>query len=105
MLKNVKMDMEQENRITEAMNSLDGIQGAKAPADGFAKIQQKLANHRMQKEQHPVGSWMKVAAVVALVICSNVWAVSNYWTSESVATEDSSSYPQLMTDFNLYDYE
>ncbi|MEP0985421.1 hypothetical protein [Ekhidna sp.] len=98
------MDMEQEKRITKAMNSLDSIQRAKAPTYGFAKIQQKLADQRM-KQQQPAGSWMKVAAVVALVVCSNVWAVSNYLSSENVTTEDSSSYPQLMTDFNLYDYE
>jgi len=96
------MNMEQENRITKAMNSLDGIQRAKAPVDGFAKIQQKLADQR--KQQQPAASWMKVAAVVALVVCSNVWAVSNYLAYESVTTEDS-SYPELMTDFNLYDYE
>ncbi|WP_420318545.1 hypothetical protein [Ekhidna sp.] len=95
--------MEQENRINKAMESLEGIQRAKVPADGFEKIQQKLADQRKQQQQ-PAGSWMKVAAVVALVVCSNVWAISNYLTSESTATEDT-NYPQLMTDFNLYDNE
>ncbi|WP_424961308.1 hypothetical protein [Ekhidna sp.] len=97
------MDMEQENRINKAMESLEGIQRAKAPADGFEKIQQKLADQRMRQQQ-PARSWMKVAAVVALVVCSNAWAISNYLTSESTTIEDS-NYPQLMSDFNLYDYE
>lgn len=100
--------MKQENRVTEIMNSLEGIQKAKAPRDGFAKIQQKLAHQREQqfpiKQQTGYG-WMKIAAVIALVIASNIWAVSNYWTSDSMTATETGSYAQLMTDFNLYDNE
>lgn len=104
------MNMKPKNRVTEVMNSLEGIQAAKAPADTFAKIQQKLADQR--KHQPPIKmqssyGWMKMAAVIALVVSSNIWAVSNYWVSESIASETSeiSDNYSLMTDFNLYENE
>ncbi|MFZ1808423.1 MAG: hypothetical protein WAU36_14425 [Cyclobacteriaceae bacterium] len=100
--------MKQEKRVTEILNSLEGIQKAKVPHSGFAKIQQKLADQRKQEpiinEQSGYG-WMKIAAVIALVIASNIWAVSNYLGSESMASVEVSSYAQLMTDFNLYENE
>lgn len=100
--------MKRENRVTEIMNSLEGIQKAKTPRDGFAKIQQRLADQRKQQRsvEHQAGfGWMKIAAVIALVIASNIWAVSNYWTSNNKIATESGSYAQLMTDFNLYDNE
>lgn len=101
------MNMERKNRIEEVMNSLEGIQKAKAPRDGFAKIQQKLANQRREQPtlSKPDYGWMKVAAVIALVVCSNVWAVSNYWGADRATSADASAYPQLVTDFNLYENE
>lgn len=100
--------MKQETRLTEVMNSLEGIQKAKAPHDSFAKIQQKLADQR--KRQPPIKQqlsygWMKIAAVIALVITSNIWAVSNYMKSDNSTSEESSNYAQIVSDFNLYENE
>jgi ribosome-interacting GTPase 1 len=99
--------MKQEKRVTEIMNSLEGVQKAKAPHDGFAKIQQKLADQRKQlppiKQQVGYG-WMKIAAVIALVIISNIWAVSNFMSS-NINSEISGNYTQIITDFNLYENE
>ena len=101
------MNMERKHRVTEVMNSLEGIQKAKAPRDGFAKIQQKLADQRRAQPtiSKPDYGWMKVAAVIALVVCSNIWAVANYWASDQATSTDAGSYPQIVTDFNLYENE
>jgi len=98
--------MKPENRGKEIMNSLEGIQRAKAPRDSFAKIQQRLADQRKQqpsiKQQSSYG-WMKIAAVIALVIISNIWAVSNFMSSNT--SETPGNYTQLIADFNLYENE
>ncbi|MBU2914089.1 MULTISPECIES: hypothetical protein [Reichenbachiella] len=98
------MNMDKDNRINEIMNSLEGIQRAKAPAGGFAQIQQRLVNdHQANVTQAKSGfGWMKVAAVVAMVISMNIWAVSNYFDSYSAGTNNTDGYSQLITDFNLY---
>lgn len=98
--------MKREKSVNDIMNSLDSIQRAKAPADGFVKIQQKLADQRKSsiepKKQTNFG-WLKVAAVIAFVVCSNAWAVSNYLTSDLQSENTGSdSYSQITTDFNLY---
>ncbi|MTI22209.1 hypothetical protein E1176_14350 [Fulvivirga sp. RKSG066] len=100
--------MKAENRAGEAMKSLEGIQRAKAPEHTFAKIQQKLADQRKQQlpnEQHTGTHWLKVAAVIAFVICSNAWALTNYWPTENETSTEDASYAQLTTDFNLYENE
>ena len=102
------MSMKQEKRVSEVMNSLKGIQRAKAPNNSITIIQAKLAEQR--KEQQTIKKqsgfeWLKVAAVIGLLVCSNIWAVSSYWKSEGLSAGSSSGYPQLMTDFNLYENE
>lgn len=101
------MNMKQEKRLTEIVNSLDGIQKAKAPVDGFAKIQEKLASQR--KQSIPINKksgyeWLKIAAVIGLVIFSNIVAVSNYLELSINNSEESDNYLE-MTDFNLYENE
>ena len=98
--------MKEKNRVHEIMNSLDGIQQSKAPRDGFAKIQQKLADQRAQQPAIKYRSaWMRVAAVIAFVVCFNIWIVSNYLSNEDMIPSESNDYPQLVTNFNMYDNE
>ncbi|MDF9799317.1 hypothetical protein OKW21_004580 [Catalinimonas alkaloidigena] len=100
--------MKQEDRVKKAMDSLDGIQRAKAPEQTFAKIQKKLADQRKEKaarHQPSRFAWVKVAAVIAMVLCSNIWAVTNYLASESMTAEERGDYSQIVTDFNLYENE
>lgn len=102
------MSMKKEDHVNRSMNSLEGMQRAKAPQDTFSKIQQKLADQRkLQRsaEQQTSNGWMKIAAVITLVVASNIWAVSNYWESDNMTTTESYGYAQLITDFNLYDNE
>ncbi|PIB34916.1 hypothetical protein BFP72_05660 [Reichenbachiella sp. 5M10] len=101
------MNMDKDNRINEIMNSLEGIQRAKAPRDGFAKIEQALSEKNRQLT--PLGpstpNWIKVAAVVALLICPNIWAASSFFKSFTSSNTTNDAYPQLINDFNLYAYE
>ena len=97
-----------EDRVKKVLNSLEGVQKAKAPHDGFSKIQQRLAAQRQGTElghQSSRRAWIKVAAVIALVVSSNIWVVSNYLSSQEFSSEESSSYPQVVSNYNLYDDE
>lgn len=99
--------MKEEKRITEIMNSLEGIQPVKAPPNGFVKIKQKLADQELQQPitQQSSYGWVRVAAVIALVICSNLWAVTNYLSDEGTLITEPDSYPQLVSDFNMFENE
>lgn len=97
------MNMNREDQVNKAMKSLEGVQRAQAPHGGFAKIQQRLADQR--KQQQPSYEWLKIAAVISLVVCSNIWAVSTYLVADSTEAGTSGSYPQIVFNFNLYDYE
>lgn len=102
------MNMKKEDPINRALDSLEGIQRAKAPGQTFAKIQQRLADQRASKkmvESQPTNAWIRVAAAIALAIACNIWTVSNYWASNSSTATESGGYAQLMTDFNFYDNE
>lgn len=102
------MSMKKEKRIEEVMNSLEGFQKPKVPQNGFRKIQQELADQRQQQPQIKQPSrygWIKVAAVIALVLCSNIWVVSEYLTSDEGAASEAGGYSQITNDFNLYEYE
>ena len=89
------------------MGSIEGLERVKAPQDGFQKVQQKLTKQRQglrpSELQQPNHSWMKVAAVIALVVCSNIWVVTNYLKSDSQTLAESGVYSQVTTDFNLYE--
>ncbi|TRX49027.1 hypothetical protein FNH22_27735 [Fulvivirga sp. M361] len=92
--------MNKKDRIEEIMHSVGGMQRAKAPADAFSKIRQKLADPPKEQETSSY-RWLGVAAVILLVICSNVVIISNYYSNESWSQH--SDYLQLTSDFNLYE--
>lgn len=100
--------MKEEKRLEDVMGSLKGIQRAKAPHDGFAKIQQRLAQQRQEAavlDQKSSSNWLKVAAVIALVLCSNIWAITTYMSSTNQTPAESGEYSQVTSDFNLYGNE
>lgn len=101
--------MERENRVDKVMSSLEGMERADAPRGSFAGIQQRLAAQRQEQPaiaQEDRFGWLKVAAVTALIVCANAWAVTNFLgTANDDRPVVSSGYSQLMTDFNLYENE
>lgn len=100
--------MEQKKRVWEVLNSLEGMERAKAPEGGFMKIQQRLADHLqtdLGRENIALSSnhWLKVAAVITFLICANVMAVTQYLSPIELDDRQSSGYSQLLTDFTLYE--
>ena len=103
------MSMKKENRVLEVLDSLEGIERARAPEDGFTKIQQKIAKQRpgdiIGESSTKSNDWLKVAATVTLLICFNAAVVTNYLYPEDSVTNEISDYTQLLTDFDLYSGE
>ena len=103
--------MKQQDPIKQVLNSLEGLEKAKAPGDGFARIQQRLAGQRLAGQQKPAmvvgrkSQWIRVAAAVTFVIIVNIWAVSNFVNSNSRMAQNSGDFAALTTDLNLYGNE
>lgn len=103
------MTMKNEDPVDRILNSLEGIRSVDAPRASFQKIQQKLGAQKtasISMESAGKG-WMWIAASLALVLCSNIWLISDRLDSgfSSEPVEIVSEYPALTSDFNLYDYE
>ncbi|GAB5524628.1 MAG: hypothetical protein Roseis2KO_25000 [Roseivirga sp.] len=102
------MSMKKEDRVDEIMNSVENLHRVSVPQDGFQKVQQKLVDQRSRAgmtEKPSDQSWMRVAAVIALLVCSNIWAVANYLSPDDTPIDEPSGYTQITIDLNLYDYE
>ncbi|UXX79195.1 hypothetical protein N7E81_17720 [Reichenbachiella carrageenanivorans] len=84
------------------MNSLDGMEKAQPPKDRLQKIQAAIAQQHHISVSPKGLSWMAVAAVILLVICSNVMVVTHYFdqTSNISAFE---TYVPLTANFNIYE--
>lgn len=99
--------MKSEDRINRALKSLENIERAKAPEDGFQRIQAKIAAQK-NASKHSNGvlgtSILKMAAMIAIVLSFNIWAASNYLSSDHL-DNDSAAYSQITTDYNLYENE
>ncbi len=87
----------------KVMDSLTGLERAKPPVDGFQGIQRKLA-HRSKNGDGNRRQWMAVAAVILMVISSNVILVTNYLKSDQQSSI-TSEYPEMITSYNLYENE
>ncbi|WKV12428.1 hypothetical protein [Marivirga harenae] len=101
------MDMKSEDRINRALKSVENIERAKAPEDGFQKIQAKIAAQKNVSKNTKGGlgtSMLKMAAMIAIILSFNIWAASNYLGKDNVHL-DNSAYSQITTDYNLYENE
>ncbi|MEQ8711959.1 MAG: hypothetical protein RIC80_03025 [Cyclobacteriaceae bacterium] len=85
------------------IGSLSGMDRAKPPTDAFTEIRRKLANRTKPKEQNQ-RHWLAVAAVILMVISSNVLLLSNYLNDEQQPSY-TSEYSGMITSYNLYDNE
>ncbi|MEM0938735.1 MAG: hypothetical protein AAF600_03310 [Bacteroidota bacterium] len=89
----------EQDPINEIMKSVEGISRAKAPTSAFAKIQDRITKQETKKKTNRY--WMAVAAAVAMIICSNVFAVFYHLTADDLPINPDSSY-SLISSFNLY---
>lgn len=85
------------DKVTNILNSLEGIERAKAPDKLFDKITEQL-----RKENHkPTYQWVAIAAAIAFIICSNIFVASTYSNDTSQSSE--SEYSELYNNFTLYE--
>ena len=70
------MNMKEESRIDKVMNSLEGVERAAVPDHVFSNIKGSLTDQ--QETTNGSGyQWLAVAAVIVLVVCSNLLMISN----------------------------
>ena len=93
------MNMIKESRLDRVMNSLEGMEQAQVPDHVYSNIRRTLA-----EQQESVNSsgyqWLAVAAVIALVICSNLFVISKHVNAE-LPSEVQSDY-SLTINLDLY---
>ena len=88
-----------EERIHEIINSVNASKRAQAPSGVFAKIQHTIA-HKKAIEK-PGRYWVAVAAVIALVVCSNAYVVADRLLMDEPESQAPPAYA-LNSSFNLY---
>ncbi len=92
--------MSEEKWIINVLNSLEGVEQAKAP-DVFDDIQQKIAQEQPKKQTF---QWVSVAAVILIVLCSNVLILNDYFLSEDTSAYEE-EYSELISNYTLYEDE
>lgn len=85
------------------MNSLEGMEDAQPPKDSLLAIKKKLADQRRNKSAKNPSQWMAVAAVMLLLVCANVFVLTNYFAYQETAEQVESTYTGLITDYNIYE--
>lgn len=94
--------MSEEKWINDVLNSLQDADRPNAPQQTFEGIQQRIIDQG--KQQTSNYRWMGVAAMIVLVICSNVLLLSSYYQSEEV-TDYEEEYPEIISNYRLYEDE
>ena len=89
-----------KNWIDNSMNSLEGMEKAQPSPDLFARIQKNLPKESGMETSKQ--SWLSIAAVILIIICSNAFFISNYYNQDA-APQAVSSYDQIISDFNIYE--
>lgn len=92
--------MSEEKWISDVLNSLEGAESAKAP-DVFGDIQQKISQEQPKKQTF---QWVSVAAVILIVLCSNVLILNDYFRAEDVS-DYQDEYSELISNYTLYEDE
>lgn len=95
--------MNMDNWTDDILGSLDSIKRA-TPADGMLlKIQERIAENKIQNQKMPPKQWMAIAAGMLIVISLNAYVVANYYKTAAVETaiEIDTAY-QIISDYNIY---
>ena len=93
-----------EDWTDKVIGSLSGLERAKPPVAGFGNIQRKLAARSLANNSDQGRQWMAIAAVILMIVSSNVVLLSNY-LSEEQQSYTTSEYPDMITSYNIYDNE
>ncbi|GEO21470.1 hypothetical protein [Cyclobacterium qasimii] len=85
------------------MNSLEGMEEVQPPKDGLLKIKEKIKDQKSKGVTKEPSQWMAVAAVIVMLLCANVFVVSDYFKYQDNTEEVSTPYSGMISDFNIYD--
>lgn len=81
----------------EIIHSLDGLEAAKAPENGFDKLQQRLQHRKLHAAPR---TWISIAAAVALIVMGNAYVlIGNHAESDPKARSSTTS---ITTNYNIY---
>ncbi|MDO6437850.1 hypothetical protein Q4534_10545 [Cyclobacterium sp. 1_MG-2023] len=85
------------------LNSLEGVGEVRPPEGNLLKIKEKIRERKGKELQKQQSQWMPVAAVIVMLLCANVFVVSNYFEYQEDTEQVSGSYSEIISDFNIYE--
>ncbi|GLR18277.1 hypothetical protein [Portibacter lacus] len=99
------MKNDKEKWVNDVLNSMEGSRRAKPSPELFDQILQEIDRPETQVLTMP--HWSRIAAVAALLIMGNVFAVqqisqSRYSDLSEVSSSDSDNY-MLVSDYKIYE--
>ena len=87
----------------KVLNSLEGVEEVRPPEGNLLKIKEKIRERKSKEIQKQQSQWMPVAAVIVMLLCANVFVVSNYFEYQDDTEQVSDSYSEIISDFNIYE--
>ncbi|MBI0401510.1 hypothetical protein [Cyclobacterium marinum] len=87
----------------KVLNSLDGVKEVRPPEGNLLKIKEKIKERKSKEIHKQQSQWMPVAAVIVMLLCANVFVVSNYFSYQNDTEQVSDSYSDMISDFNIYE--
>lgn len=87
----------------KVLNSLEGVEEVRPPEGNLLKIKEKIRERKSKELQKQQSQWMPVAAVIVMLLCANVFVVSNYFEYQEDTEQVSDSYSEMISDFNIYE--
>ncbi|GAB3007753.1 hypothetical protein GCM10027284_27410 [Cyclobacterium sediminis] len=87
----------------KVVNSLEGMEEVRPPEGNLLKIKEKIKERKSKELQKQQSQWMPVAAVIVMLLCANVFVVSNYFEYQDDTEQVSNSYSEMISDFNIYE--
>lgn len=87
----------------KVLNSLEGVEEVRPPEGNLLKIKEKIRERKSKEIQKQQSQWMPVAAVIVMLLCANVFVVSNYFEYQDDTEQVSDSYSEMISDFNIYE--
>lgn len=87
----------------KVLNSLKEVEEIRPPEGNLLKIKEKIRERKSKEIQKQQSQWMPVAAVIVMLLCANVFVVSNYFEYQDDNEQVSDSYSEMISDFNIYE--
>jgi type II secretory pathway component PulL len=87
----------------KVLNSLKEVEEIRPPEGNLLKIKEKIRERKSKEIQKQQSQWMPVAAVIVMLLCANVFVVSNYFEYQDDTEQVSDSYSEMISDFNIYE--